>query len=400
MKRIYIDQKDYSSIARGLIGQESYSHYVDIYEHLTRLVDSDRIKIFFSFSHLVESLKYYDLTSDLWKIHCEVIDNLSRGNCIIFPTKITTIEIELFLSKAFNFKSQFSSHDYSYGIYKDALLINADHKKDPFGNVVELVKEQLLEKGINRTQRRIFLKQFKNQNRKENFSNMTDQEFTSLADNIKSDPKTNLASLDMLSFLNKERFIKFFTGTSSYKKKLFNEFIDHVFNFRSLVNLYSQFFPDLKNITIKNSFHLKFKKIVQLSEKIDNFSFDSEQTKSFLTDSFLEYIIPTVTNLAKKKKFSKKEAMDLLRQSDLKPIKSIYSPIIFMTEYSKPHLGKSERKRKGLESDTIDLFNLINVPYIDIYLTDTFFATFSKQKALSEFDTIVLKNLTELVNHL
>ena len=95
---IYLDQKDYSRIARGLYGEESYKPYIAIYNYLKNLSDSGRIKIFFSWTHIIESLRYHDLTSELWRIHCNVVDTLTKGNCIIFPAYLEERELELFLS--------------------------------------------------------------------------------------------------------------------------------------------------------------------------------------------------------------------------------------------------------------------------------------------------------------
>ena len=90
---IYLDQKDYSRIARGLYGEESYKPYIAIYNYLKNLSDSGRIKIFFSWTHIIESLRYHDLTSELWRIHCNVVDTLTKGNCIIFPAYFSNVRL-------------------------------------------------------------------------------------------------------------------------------------------------------------------------------------------------------------------------------------------------------------------------------------------------------------------
>src|SRR5437763_881009 len=99
--RIFLDQKDFSSIARGLVGEKGFEAYTGHFDFLSDLVESQKISIYFAWSHIVESLRYHDLTGKLWNIHCEVIDTLTKGNCIIFPTDLEKREVELFVSEHF-----------------------------------------------------------------------------------------------------------------------------------------------------------------------------------------------------------------------------------------------------------------------------------------------------------
>ena len=83
MKKIYLDQKDYSKIARGMTGISDYQRDVEIYNELLKKVNSSEIRIYFSFCHMIEALKYHIEGSTFLDNYCEVIDSLTRGHCLL-----------------------------------------------------------------------------------------------------------------------------------------------------------------------------------------------------------------------------------------------------------------------------------------------------------------------------
>jgi hypothetical protein len=399
---IYLDQKDYSRIARGLYGEESYKPYIAIYNYLKNLSDSGRIKIFFSWTHIIESLRYHDLTGELWRIHCNVVDTLTKGNCIIFPAYLEERELELFLSDNFGIESQYSKSSYVFGFYKDAVPLKKN-QDIPFSKYFEdAIKKHISASGLSRNDRRLFLKKFtKKKYLREFFSSMSEDDFRRLVGRGEKADQANAFISDLSSFLDRETFINFVVGTTNYRSQIFDKFIDHIFNFKTLVNTYSQIFPELRQMAqFPDKTFKKLNSIINSAQLIQNIfskpAIDPDQLKADLINKFVTSVKPSINDFAKKHKFSKKEAESILIESHFIPIPSIYSTILFSAEYAKRHVGVTKRARKPRKSDVMDLHNLRNLPYVDLFVTDNFFAEIVGRIAKAEFGTRIFRNLFQL----
>jgi len=404
--KLFLDQKDYSCIARGLCGQNGYDEYVKIYDKLRRLSDSGKITIYYSWSHLVESLRYKDLSSDLWLQHCHTVDCLTKGKCILFPLKIEERELELFLSKQFNVYSNFHISDYPFGKTKDAVPTKTLEDFNFSKAINESVKERVMQSSRSRKDRRIALKNLSNRRkRKKLFSPMTDNDVELLKSNILKKESENVFLKDLMNFLNRETFLEIISGSPESKDSILNEFFDQIFNFHKLVNLYSYQFPELKSMADfpEKSFE-KFSTIFRLQNLFWNwnstFSIDHRKLKNDLVNKYIDSIHQSISNYSKQYNFSAFEAEKILLKSNLSQIPSVFSYINFLVEYSKRHIGLGKRIRKVRESDIIDLHNLRNVPYVDYFLTDSFFAEISKKQASMIYGTTIIKNLKQLVLYL
>lgn len=80
--KIYLDQKDYSRIGRGISGDSRYQEDFEIYKLLLCLVNSGKVRIYFSNLHAIEALRYQREKIELLKPYCMVIDTLTQGHCI------------------------------------------------------------------------------------------------------------------------------------------------------------------------------------------------------------------------------------------------------------------------------------------------------------------------------
>src|SRR5438105_3187196 len=58
MYRVYLDQKDYSRMAQGLGGVADCAEDAKAYTVLQRMVEMGSIRIYFSWAHFVEALRY------------------------------------------------------------------------------------------------------------------------------------------------------------------------------------------------------------------------------------------------------------------------------------------------------------------------------------------------------
>ena len=404
--KLFLDQKDYSCIARGLCGQNDYDEYVEIYDRLRKLSDSGKITIYYSWSHLVESLRYKDLSSDLWLKHCHAVDCLTKGNCILFPLKVEERELELFLSKHFNVYSDFHISDYPFGTTKDAVPTKTLENFNFSKAINKSIKEHVMQSSKSRKERRIALKNFSNSRKlKMLFNPMTDNDVELLKINtLKKEPE-NIFLKDFMNFLDREAFLELILGTPESKDNIINEFFDQIFNFHKLVNLYSCQFPELKSMADfpEKSFE-KFSAIFRLQNLIwdwdSSLSIDHRKLKNDLVTRYINSIHQSILNYSEQYGFSAFEAEKILLKSNLSQIPNVSSYINFLVEYSKKHIGLEKRNRKVRESDIIDLHNLRNVPYVDYFLTDSFFTEISKKQASMTYGTTILKNLKQLVSHL
>jgi len=385
-----------------MYGDESYKPYIEIYKFLTNLSESGMVKIFFSWTHIIESLRYHDLTSELWKIHCDVVDSITKGNCIIFPTYLEERELELFLADNFGIESRYSKSSYAFGLYKDA--VPSRKKQDfPFDEYFEnAIKKHISTLGLSRTNRRLFLKKVTQKKYlREFFSKMSDDDFRGLVNNGQNTDQANAFICDLKGFFDRETFINFILGTMNYRSKIFDNFIDHIFNFKTLVNTYSQIFPELRQMAqFPDKTYNKLSSLINDAQLIQNIfskpAIDPDRLKADLVNKFVTSLKPSINAYAKKHKFSEKAAESILIESHVIPIPSIYSTIIFCVEYAKRHMGVTKRSRNPRESDVMDLHNLRNLPYVDLFVTDNFFAEIVGRIAKVEFGTRIFRNLLQL----
>ena len=155
--KIYLDQKDYSRIGRGLLGNVQYNNDVNVYHFLIDLLNSNKIIIYYSACHAVETLKYDREKINLLKPYCKTIDSLTQGHCIKWRIKILELELELFLSRVFGFETTIKD-DYPYGKFIDAFPFS-DRIFSGFGlGMKEAIKAKFQNASIPRWQKRKLLK--------------------------------------------------------------------------------------------------------------------------------------------------------------------------------------------------------------------------------------------------
>lgn len=404
--RIFLDQKDFSSIARGLVGEKGFESYPRHFEFLKNLVESQKITIYFAWSHIVESLRYHDLTGNLWNIHSEVVDTLTKGNCIRFPTDLEKREVELFLSEQFGISTRYSRTDYAFGKFKDAVSI-ASVQTAPFKRYLEeALKKNIAKVGSTRNDRRLLLKRISKRNGlAEAFKNMSEEEFNDLKKGTDGSTYPKEFIEDLSTFLGRDAFLNFLFGTPAQRAKVINEVFDHIFEFKKLITTYSQAFPELKKIgQFPNETFQKLNPLIQSSQILhDVFSrpvVDPNRVKADLVNRFIKSLRPSINKFGKKYGFARKEAEQILYEADFMPIPSICCAILFCVEYIKRHIGSTKRGRRPRGSDIMDLHNLRNIPYVDLYVTDAFFADLGKKIAAKVFGTRIVRNLGQLEDFL
>ena len=110
--RIYLDQKDFSSIAVGLSRGDPSNPAVVAYDKLRRLVAAGRLRVYYSVIHIIETIRFADVTSPRSVAHCQIVDDLTQGHCLRIRTNLERAELELALSDLFGFPTTYSREEY------------------------------------------------------------------------------------------------------------------------------------------------------------------------------------------------------------------------------------------------------------------------------------------------
>lgn len=442
--KIYLDQKDYSRIGKGLSGNHECAKDLEVYHFLMNLVNSDKIRIYFSWCHYIEALRYDEQKIDLLIPYCQVIDSLTKGYCIKWVDELEKSELELFLSRQFGFIPSITN-DYPYGIFIDAFSLANDLVSDfqkecnltevkigikrRFLSILSEVQEQF--KQFDNPE---FLKQVIKQTSGENlletvklpgfdfsiskeelidllFGNLQNQESlikkfldndTSIKEVFKQLPRENIHSVSKLlpGFdLSKEEVSELLFGNLQTQKDLIKRCLNKVVSFENFVLKYSKLFPQVKKMgDFCKDIPVDFiRGIISMQAMYDTYRLNENIIYNDLIHNYVEYLNDNLNDICDKHNLNKEVSKAFLIKSKLKEIPSINSILTFAIEYYKRHKGNLDIGRKPSQSDIMDLHHIRNLPYIDIYSTDNFFGEIAKRKS-KEFGTLVVTSLTELKN--
>lgn len=152
--KIYLDHKDYIRITRGLLGYPACKDDVETYKALLSFVENDKVVIYFSWVHFCEALKYKGQQADILNTYCEVVDSLTKGNCIISPYELQKRELELYLSKNFNLEIKIPIKEYPYGKYMEALVTEPLESID----ILQIIKDDITKSVMDRKHKKYILK--------------------------------------------------------------------------------------------------------------------------------------------------------------------------------------------------------------------------------------------------
>src|ERR1700675_3213258 len=119
--RVYLDQKDFGRIADALCRGDDLCPDVVAYERLRHLVSAGRARVYFSFVHVVEALRFGDVRSPVASTYCDVVDTLTEGHCIRFVSHLPRAELALALGELFGFQPEYRRDSYAYGRYAEGV---------------------------------------------------------------------------------------------------------------------------------------------------------------------------------------------------------------------------------------------------------------------------------------
>lgn len=389
--KIYLDQKDYSRTGKGLSGEHDYDDDVRVYNLLLELVKSNKIRIYFSWCHINEAMRYDEQKIDLLEPYCAAIDSLTQGHCIRWVQELEKKELELFLCNQFNFKTDISEESYPYGKYKDAVPFPDDIYTDLDIDFDKAIEKQLKKYSIPNELRKIASRYLANR-----------QNLRAILSEISKEDLHSIGSMLPGFDLSKDDLINIACGDMLSKKEVLQTCFNKTMTFKNLVH-YSRYFPDLKQLgSFFDEDSEKLKRLIKGEQALhticDAFNIphmNETDLRSSLIEKFVDDFDDDLTALYNKYRFPVAEAKEILLKSELRELPSMNAIITFGVEYYKRHKGDYDRGRTPLRSDIMDLHHVRNLPYVDFYSTDRFFGEVVRAKS-KEFTTRVVTNLKDL----
>jgi hypothetical protein len=377
--KIYLDHKDYIQITRGLLGDKNCKEDVDSYKTLLNFVENDKVIIYFSWVHFCEALRYKGQQADVLNTYCEVVDSLTKGNCIIFPYELQKRELELYLSKEFNFETEIPTKEYPYGKYMEALTI------EPFEpiSILQIIKDDITKSVTDRKDKKYLLKRLNNpKTRKRIFKKVPLDCFQELKEAFPS-------------LYTKEKILQLIDNPDIFAKAFKDSF-----SFKNMIMRYNNQFPQLRQMAYFFEEHEKL--LVQLirdTQQLHVFLGKSPIDENKIVDGHIRKSVNSIKEqikaLSEKYQFIEANAKEKLISSKLEGIPSMYAIAIAFAEYLRRNRWNFDHGRSPNESDLRDLHHIINLPYVDFYVTDRFFVSIAKKYADS-FNTTVVRNVEQL----
>jgi len=395
MLRVYLDQKDFSRIAKGRSGVLDCTEDAAVSDLLEELVNQGQIRIYFSWAHVVEALRYQQDQLPLLEPYCDLVDKLTGGHCVRFPLELERLELELALAKRFGFPTDLDQREYPYGRYATAVGLFPSPDLELKDQLLRDLQEYLDALPLREKEKKRLRRKLRKEGTVRRLLNsLPDGQLSKLAVTLPSTP----------GFYTRQNVTDLLLGTPAVRAAKTVELLDGVFTFKNLITHYSQSFPELAKIGgffDEDSWRLgELIRGLQLAQSVVGESFIRErETEINLTNRFVDYLEPRILDYSGKHGFSAQEAKTFLVESRLRPVPALGVAVALVRAYSARHKGELGKSRKPLDSDIMDLQHLRNLPYVDFQVTDRFMADVA-QDASMPFGTKVLRNLSELKEEL
>lgn len=382
--KIYLDQKDYINIANGILGDTRFNDEVQSYDYLLSLVKQDKVKVYFSWAHITETLNYANVITDSFRKQCEIVDELTQGNCFIESTKIIIQEVKEYLCNEFCKESQGEQNDYTSAIEKENYYTEYNNDYKELREMLPARMKEQLKKKIQSASEDELNKWFSNR------STMTQDDL-----------------INLLTFQD-DAIKKYFAGTASFKTLILKyrdwwslygninqrpnsrgkQFVEFMEPHRELMILGFEMISDQRT----NSGKQKMKH--ELKKRYDK-----------ITDEMLEYIsiyykreIPKyIEEYLRRKGINKLDAIKKL--NDFNNILGVRFYKELIREYLKANSGFTNKPRKLDINDYLDTEHLRYLPYVDYFVTEVYFGGIAR-KIAPKYNAKVFNNLTELRSYL
>jgi hypothetical protein len=386
--RVYLDHKDYVNIARGLRGEGQFESEVKAYSFLKHLVEKGDLICYFSATHLLEAVRYQTTDLRIIDSYCEVLDNLTKGRCIVWFQTLEERELAYYAAHHFGFSTTLSRETFPYGEYLDAfpggLEAFSGWAQQFKHDLRRQMREAIKPYGKTRNDRRQLLKKV---------PKLSQFEFTpDLQDSI---------PLELQSIFTPELITEFIQGVPQARKETISKVMTRMMSFRQLLAFWRTTCPDIDRmgkvfddsskemIATINSFRWLSRYLESEECKID-----LREVRRSNTEKISKYFSKKVHQLLPDKGVTRRDIEEMLMQSDMKAMPSWDIPLSLYTEYLKDNMRSG--KREVLESDIRDIIHFRGLPYVDYFVTDRYFAEIAR-RIKDRYQTTVLRNVGQLV---
>lgn len=384
MIRVYLDQKDYINISKGLLGDNNFEKDVECYKFLLPLVKNGRIRIFYSWAHISETLKYADKLTDVLKMRCEVFDNLTNGHCLLQIQNIILAEIKNYLFTEFKSDGSLvvSPDKYPFGTGSDCIEFDMDFRA---------LRTKMSPSQIKNIKNRVLLR-----SKKELSKILPNSDTLSKKDIIKLltyDEKMIKKYFDnILSF--KPLFLKYRAlavqdlNINKMPIERSSQFFDIMNDYRDRVILGYDIIEEQDTQSAKQQ--IKSKLIKKQNELV-------EQLLQSISDYYKNTISVYISTFLQFHNINQSDALN--RLDDFSHICGVQFYKDLLKEYLNRNGAFSKNPRSLDLNDYFDIEHLRNLPYVDYYVTERYFGDIA-EKIAGNYNTIVFKNLHSMHKHL
>lgn len=383
--RVYIDQKDYVDITKGLSGHRQFDYAVDMFNKLLENVENGSAVVYFSWCHLVEALRYKG-RDDTIKTYASVVDRLTKGNCIRFPLDLEDRELELFLAKRFGYPTALSQEDYPYGTTKDAFSLNTSFVED---NMLEKIKANIIAEPNDLKTRKFLLKRLEQPKTRIRLLKKYIPPYAHELD--KSFPTCK-------GFYTKENILKLIAGSPEEKASLKEKMASGVCLFSNLLPYYQKIYPEFD----KMAYHFDpsavlLQDLIKTTQTIITFSQKQVVNVDSILSGIQQKFLDSYTEVLLKRSTESDFPVEIAKNelADLQAIPCRNVALLTCREYLETGLKGVNNGRTPISSDLLDIFHLMNLPYVDYFITDRFFSSLARRYE-AVFHTKVCKSLKEL----
>ncbi len=439
--RIYLDQKDFGRIADAVLRGDHSSPDVAAYGQLKPLVAADEVRVYFSFVHVVEALRFGNPRSETALAYCQVVDALTQGQCIRFPPHLQRAELDLALAELSGSPSNYVRDSYAYGmdgqavtpdgLQLDPALIGlpTDAAFEPLEEVRARLKAELpnrhairaflssppaemsaaIESRFGTKAQRVFailLKGTDSQRRSFAESLITNEHLLRKTIGEMSEDTLNefRAKFPATGFAWTRALISTaLTGPAAQKGEVWSRFLDGVMGFTQLVSHYSLTLPELPRMgtTFDDPSLVTMLRLMQQFEPLrakvlgTSARWDREIAKD-LGQKHLQNARDDIRVYANEHGLSPQFLERQLQAEGFKRLPYIRATTLWVRSYLARHKGPTHA-RKPEVNDFRDLLHCVNAPYVDILAADHFAAEVASPLA-KVFGTRIVRSLTEVVN--
>ncbi len=386
--KIYLDQNHLSRIVKGLRGNKDCERHVHLYRLLLDLKRDGKVIIYYSWCHIYEILKY-EGDKEFIVVYCDVLDSLTNGNCIIFPSNIYILELKRFLSLRLGLGSLLNEKDCVYGKKSEAALPEIESMS---GFLNEAFKKAALGNPI------LYMVVSNKQIMRQIFNKMSDVDVANFISPI-------VAQFPFLKNVIKAKadILTMVCGEEAERKAFTRKLYDEIFSIRNLALYFKERSPEIRNLGSLfdgeiTKLSTEFDKVHLLYDMKKENLINENLIQDALIDRLCNFFDEEIKKLSNRGRFDYLKAKKLLSESRLRDMPSLNVSVILSIEYFKRHKGGSATARCPVDSDTLDLYHAINIPYVDFYLTEKFFAEVAK-KISTIYSTKIISNVEDLINN-